>query len=54
MTKALKIDKGKLELVDTEILGFIPREIVESSSGAVVYAPKSYIGKKAYLVICNE
>lgn len=53
MTKALKIDKGKLELIDANILGFISRTIVESSSGAVVYAPKDYIGKKAYLVICK-
>ena len=53
MTKALKIDKGRLEFVDKQILGFVFREIVESSSGAVVYAPKEHIGKKVYLVICK-
>ena len=53
MTKALKIDNGKLELIDAEILRFVAREIVKSSAGAVVYAPQKHIGKKAYLVICK-
>lgn len=51
--RILKINKGKLELLDNQIIGFIKREIVKSSTGAVVYAPSEHIGKKAYLVVCK-
>ena len=52
--KRLRIVKDRqIEFIDKDILGFIHRDIVESSTGAVVYLPKEFIGKKAYVVICK-
>lgn len=53
--RTIKIIKNqKISLIDKKIEGFIERKIVESSTGAVVYLPKEFIGRRAYVVVCDE
>ena len=54
MSRTIKIVKDReLNLVETKIEGFIERNVTGSSTGAVVYLPKEFIGRRAYVVICR-
>jgi len=52
--RKIKIVKDKgMSFTDSKIEGFMEREVSGSSTGAVVYVPKEYIGKRVYVVICK-
>lgn len=46
--------KEKTELRLEGILGFIEKRVTAFGSGAKVDCPKEYLGKRVYLVICND
>ena len=37
-----------------EVIGFIERKVTPFGNGAKVDCPKEYLGKRVYLVVCNE
>jgi len=42
------------ELKVTGIIGFIIRKVTPFGNGAKVDCPKEYLGKKVYLVVCED
>ncbi len=53
MSRKLVLSKENLLLTD-EIEGFIQKKITPFGTGAHITCPKKYLGRTAYLVICNE
>jgi len=52
--RVIKLEKGQLTLQEDQILGFMERTVTPFGNSAKVDCPKQYIGKRAYLVICEE
>ena len=48
------MEKGKLVLVEDEVLGFLERRVTPFGNSAKVDCPKRFIGKRVYLVVCRE
>lgn len=48
------LERGTLTLVEDQILGFLDRRVTPFGNSAKVDCPKRYIGKRAYLIVCNE
>ena len=50
-----RIELRKEELILKEkVLGFLDREVTPFGNSAKVDCPKRYIGKRAYLIICEN
>jgi putative transposon-encoded protein len=45
------LSRGKLTLVEDQILGFLERRVKPVGNSAKVDCPKEYVGKRAYLII---
>lgn len=54
MTRQIKLQKGELNLREDQILGFIEKTVTPFGNSAKVDCPKQYIGKRAYLIICEK
>jgi putative transposon-encoded protein len=54
MTRHIKLEKGELNLREDQILGFIEKTVTPFGNSAKVDCPKQYIGKRAYLIICEK
>jgi putative transposon-encoded protein len=52
MRKVL-LNRRELKLTD-KVLGFIEKRVTPFGTGAKVDCPKEYIGKRVYLIICEE
>jgi putative transposon-encoded protein len=52
--RKITLNKGRLVLTETEILGFIEKTVTPFGNGAKVDCPKKYIGKRAYIVVCRK
>jgi len=48
------LSRGKLTLVEDQILGFLERTVTPFGTSAKVDCPKRYIGRRAYLIVCKE
>jgi len=48
------LDRGRLVLLEDEVLGFIEKEVTPFGNSAMVDCPKRYVGKRAYLIVCKE
>jgi putative transposon-encoded protein len=49
--RKIVLNKGKLTLVEDQILGFLERTVTPFGNSAKVDCPKEYLGKRAYLII---
>jgi putative transposon-encoded protein len=47
------LNKGRLMLLEDEVLGFLERRVTPFGNSAKVDCPKEYIGKRAYVVVCK-
>jgi putative transposon-encoded protein len=45
------LSRGKLTLVEDQILGFLDRKVTPFGNSAKVDCPKEHIGRRAYLII---
>ena len=45
------MSRGRLTLVEDQILGFLERRVTQFGNSAKVDCPKEYRGKRAYLII---
>lgn len=52
MTK-IKLEKDRMVLSE-EIIGLVRKKVTKFGTGAKVDCPKKYLGKTAYLIICQE
>ena len=52
--RRVKLEKGELNLHEDQILGFIEKKVTPFGNSAKVDCPKQYIGKRAYLIICEK
>ena len=52
--RKITLNKGRLVLRESEILGFIEKTVTPFGNGAKVDCPKEYIGKRAYIVVCRK
>lgn len=52
--RRITLEKGKLVLVEDEVLGFLERRVTPFGNSAKVDCPKRFIGKRVYLVVCRE
>ena len=52
--RKITLDKGRLVLLEDEVLGFIEKEVTPFGNSAKVDCPKRYVGKRAYLIVCKE
>ena len=48
------LNRGRLTLVEDQILGFLERTVTPFGTSAKVDCPKRYIGKRAYLIVCKK
>ncbi len=51
--KRIIINKGKLVLTQ-KVIGFFQKKVTTFGTGAKVDCVREYIGKTAYVVICDE
>jgi putative transposon-encoded protein len=51
--KTIAINKGRLVLTQ-KIVGFFQKKVTKFGTGAKVDCTREYIGKTAYVVICDE
>lgn len=51
--RLVEINKGKIVLSD-EIIGFFQKTVTKFGTGAKVDCPKEYLGKKVYIVVCDD
>jgi len=52
--RVVKLEQGSLTLHENQILGFIEKTVTPFGNSAKVDCPKQYIGKRAYLIICEQ
>jgi len=52
--RKIVLSRGKLTLVEDQILGFLERTVTPFGTSAKVDCPKRYIGRRAYLIVCKE
>jgi len=51
--RKITLEKGNLTLTD-EITGFLEKKVTKFGNGAKVDCPKEHLGKRAYLLICED
>ncbi|HIH18432.1 TPA: DUF2080 family transposase-associated protein [Candidatus Micrarchaeota archaeon] len=51
--KRILINKGRL-LLEQKVIGFFQKKVTNFGTGAKVDCTREYIGKTAYVVICDE
>jgi len=49
--RKIVLNKGRLTLVEDQILGFLERTVTPFGNSAKVDCPKEYLGRRAYLII---
>lgn len=54
MPRKIELNKGKLQLTETNIEGFLERTITPIGTSAKADVPKRYIGKRAYVIITKH
>jgi len=52
--RKIVLNRGKLTLVEDQILGFLERRVTPFGTSAKVDCPKAYIGRRVYLIVCKE
>lgn len=53
MSQRTKIHKKKM-LTIHGIVGYFEKEVSSFSTGAVIYTPKDYIGRKVYVAVVDD
>lgn len=48
------MNRGRLTLVEDQILGFLERTVTPFGNSAKVDCPKEHLGKRAYLIIVKK
>lgn len=51
--RRIKLQRGKIDLTD-EVIGFFERHVTRFGNGAKVDCPKEFLGKRVYLVVCQD
>jgi len=51
--RKITLKKGNLTLSD-EVISFYEKTITRFGNGAKIDAPKEFLGKKAYVMICED
>lgn len=51
--RKVTVSRGSLVLREDDVLGFIEKTVTPFGNGAKVDCPKEYLGKRAYIVICE-
>ena len=52
--RKITLDKGRLMLLEDEVLSFLEKRVTPFGNSAKVDCPKEYIGKRAYIVVCKS
>jgi putative transposon-encoded protein len=52
--RKIALNRGRLTLVEDQILGFLERRVTPFGTSAKVDCPKAYIGRRVYLIVCKE
>ena len=51
--RRIKLQRGRIDLTD-EVIGFFERRVTRFGNGAKVDCPKEFLGKRVYLVVCQD
>ena len=51
--RRIEIGKGKLRLTH-EVVGFFQKTVTRFGTGAKIDCPKEYLGKRVYVVVCED
>jgi putative transposon-encoded protein len=54
MSRKIVLNKGKLELTESQIEGFLERTINSIGTSAKADVPVRYIGRRAYVIIVKD
>jgi len=54
MPRKIELDKGKLQLTETKVEGFLERTITPIGTSGKADVPKRYIGRRAYVIIIKD
>jgi len=52
--RKIVLNRGRLTLVEDQILGFLERTVTPFGNSAKVDCPKEHLGKRAYLIIVKK
>lgn len=52
--RIIKLNKGKLNLKEDEIEGFLERVVTPIGTSAKADVPKRYLGKRVYVIITKK
>ena len=51
--RKIQVQKGNLLLTD-EVLVFFQKKVTKFGTGAKIDCPKEYLGKRVYVVVCED
>ena len=51
--RKIEIQNRSLSLTD-EVIGFFEKEVTKFGTGAKIDCPKEYLGRKVYVVVCED
>ena len=54
MGRIIKLNKGKLQLTQDNVEGFLERTVTPIGTSAKADIPKRYLGKKVYVIITKD
>ncbi len=54
MSRKIELDKGKLQLTDSKIEGFLERTVTPIGTSGKADVPKRYMGRRVYVVIVKD
>jgi putative transposon-encoded protein len=51
--KRFRLQEGRFEFHDN-VVGFFERKVTKFGNGAKIDCPKEYLGKRVYIVVCDD
>lgn len=54
MPRKIELNKGKLQLTESKVEGFLERIITPIGTSAKADVPRKYLGRRAYVIIIKE
>jgi len=51
--RKITLNKGELRLAE-KVVGFLEKKVTHFGTGAKVDCPREYLGKRVYLIICDD
>ena len=54
MPRKIELDKGRLQLTESKVEGFLERTVTPIGTSGKADVPKRYIGRRVYVIIIKD